>query len=338
MERRFRELVETAENILVVSHVSPDPDATSSILLMGTTLQLNYPDKQIRMSAEELPEGIDFLQGYEKIVVEPLAQAIADFRPDLIIMLDAMNFERCTRGDWQQISSKVKKSDTKVVVIDHHEPIGVEDNGLYINNGNPATAQEVYELLFDKLKLKQPKGYAQTTMVGLYSDSGGFVYLTRRYRQTFKLAADLIEAGVSLEVLKNQLERYTEDQMLALGQLASNISHADDYSYSYLEDNFVDDWLKEGKSLDSLGTAKGAFLDKYIRNIDGRVWGFVVMKDPRVGDDWYNISLRAVADTVDVAAIAARLNGGGHKPAAGGKVQAANVQAAIKKVQAAIKG
>jgi phosphoesterase RecJ-like protein len=335
---KFQKLVSAAERILIISHISPDPDATCSVLLLGTTLKENYPDKSIRMSAEELPEGLDFLSSYEEITIEPLEKAIAEFKPDLIIMVDAMNFGRSTRGNWQAISSKIASSDTKMVIIDHHQPAGVQKNDLYINNGNPATAQEVYELLFNELKLKKPEGYAETAMVGIYSDTGGFVYLTGAYQQTLDLVAKLIGAGVSLESLKTRLSQYSEDQIKAIGQLATNLTHEANYSYSFLDDEFVNDWLNNGKKIDELHRGREAFLNNFIRNIDGRVWGFAISKDPRLGDDYYGVSLRSIAGTVDVSAIAAKLDGGGHKPAAGGKVQAASVDEAIEKVKKAIKG
>jgi nanoRNase/pAp phosphatase (c-di-AMP/oligoRNAs hydrolase) len=51
----------------------------------------------------------------------------------------------------------------------------------------------------------------------------------------------------------------------------------------------------------------------------------------------YSVSLRSVGGVEDVSAIARRLDdGGGHKPAAGGRVKANSVQEAISKVKEAI--
>jgi phosphoesterase RecJ-like protein len=335
--QKFTSLLEQAQKILITSHISPDPDAITSILLMGSTLRHSYPDRQIRMSNEEGVSDLEFLSGYKEIAIEPLQEALESFRPDLIVMLDAMNFARCTRGDWQKISRDVKQANVKLAIVDHHESNGLEQAEAYINSSYPATAQEVYELLFKRLGLDKPPGYAETTMVGLYSDSGGFLYLTERYRETLKLIGDLIEAGVSVEAIKNRLNQYSEDQVRVIGELGMNFSHQDDYSYSYIGDEFVDNWIREGKELAVMHSARNTFANSYLRNVEERKWGFLVGKDPRLGENYYGITFRSLGGAVDVAAIAAKLEGGGHKAAAGARVQALNIQQAIDRVKQTIK-
>jgi phosphoesterase RecJ-like protein len=85
---KLKELLESSGKILITSHISPDPDSVSSMLLLGTTLELNYPDKQINIVSEELPDDLEFLSGYSKIRKQPLIEAIEE--TDLIIMVDAM--------------------------------------------------------------------------------------------------------------------------------------------------------------------------------------------------------------------------------------------------------
>ena len=49
-----------------------------------------------------------------------------------------------------------------------------------------------------------------------------------------------------------------------------------------------------------------------------------------------SVSLRSVYESTDVSQIANKLGGGGHKPAAGAKIEAKNLEEAIQKVQDAI--
>ncbi len=318
---KFKSLVEQSNKILVTSHISPDPDSICSILLLGTTLELNYPNKHVIMHSEEQPYGLEYLHGYKKLKVQPLKNVLQDV--DLIIVVDAMNFVRISRNDWQEVAEKVKEQGTALAIIDHHEPVGVEDNKVYINQGFPAAAQEVYDICFNKLNLKKPEGYAQTTMVGLYSDTGGFAFLNDRYKDTLNLVSDLLDEGVKVEVIKNQLNQYTEDQMKSLAEAASNISHEQGYSYTFLRDAFVDNWLTQGKLLVDLQMGLKNLCRKFYSNIDGRTIGVTTYKDPRLGENYYSASFRSVGGDPDMSVIAQKFGGGGHKGAAGAKVQAA---------------
>jgi phosphoesterase RecJ-like protein len=327
-------LIEKSENILISSHVSPDPDSISSILLLGLTLDVNFPDKQINMVSEELPDNLNFLPGFEKIKSQPLTEAIMG--KDLIIIVDAMNFGRCTRADAKAISQNVKNSTIPIVIIDHHEQVDVEDNAAYINESYPAAVEQVYKTCFEDLKLNKPDGYADITMAGLYSDTGGFTYLNGHYKETLGLIGDLLDAGTTIEGIKNKLYQYTQMQMGVVAELAKNTNHHNNYSYTYLSDNFVNDWEESKKPLQQMHTATKIFTDNFIRNIEGRQWGFIVYKDSRLGVNTYSISFRSVGGNPNVSAIASKLQGGGHKAASGARVEAQNLDEAIQKVHKTI--
>ena len=156
---QFKELVESANRILVTSHISPDPDAVCSVLLTGLSLKLNFPDKDVELVLEENPSrDISFLDGYQDIEFKDVLQETAEFKPDLFIMLDAPNFERCSRRDGPKLRQQLSDLQTKVVIIDHHEEHGRDEADFYLNNRRPATAQELYEFLFEKMKFKRRKG------------------------------------------------------------------------------------------------------------------------------------------------------------------------------------
>lgn len=288
------------------------------------------------MALEEEPEGLDFLTGYSDIKFGPLLETLKKAKPDLYMMLDAVNYERCSRTGGEQIRQYLAVNKVKTAIIDHHEPAGKDNSDVYIYQGSVATAQDVYEVCFVHLGLKKPDGYGKTTMLGIYSDSGGFTYANRRHKDMFAIIGDLIEGGVDLESIKNKLNRYSQPQMQALGEFAQNTSHTGDYSYSYLGDNFVEKWQADDLPLVSLNTAAGLFVNDFIRNIDDRKWGFIVYRNPIAGKNMYSVSLRSQSEVKDVSVLANKLGGGGHKPAAGAKIEAKSIEEAIQKVQRAI--
>jgi phosphoesterase RecJ-like protein len=327
----LKNLLEKSKNILITSHVSPDPDSVCSMLLLGLTMEKNYPDKILNLTAEEAADNLSFLTGYSKIKIQPLTAALDG--QDLIIIVDAMNFERCTRNNSQAISQNVKEKNIPLAIIDHHQPIGVEQNTVYINNDNSSATQEIYELLFRELKLQKPDGYAEIAISGIYSDTAGFTYLKDNYKDTLTIAGELIGAGANLEVIKSKLQQYRLDDITPIKEVLSNIRIEDEYTFSFLGDDFVDEWLKSGKTSTPLNIAKTYFMDNFSRNINGREWGFALYKEPMLGDGFYSISFRAINGTKDVSVLAGKLNGGGHKAAAGARVQAKNIDEAILKIQ-----
>ena len=333
---KFKKIIDSTPRILVTSHISPDPDALASVLLLGTTLKLNYPDKDVLMILEEEPEGLEFLTGYKEVKFQSLIDALNSHKPDLFILLDAVNYERCSRNDGDAVRRYLKDNKVATAIIDHHEPTGKDDTDVYIHQGSIATVQDVYEVCFDQLDLKKPDGYGGTTMLGIYSDSGGFTYANPRHRQTFKIVSDLIDDGVNLELIRSRLRRYTTDQLIALGEFARNVTTNGQYSYSYLNDEFVADWQKANRPVLSLNTAAAIFVDQFIRNIDGLNWGFIVYLNPLAGENMYSLSLRSQADARDVSLIANKFGGGGHKPAAGAKIEAQSIKEALAKVKTAI--
>lgn len=333
---KFRQLIEGSSRILITSHTSPDPDAVASVLLLGTTLKENFPNKKVEAVLEEEPEGLDFLTGYQDIEFSNLFKALEMMKPDLFIMLDAVNYERCSRTDGQLIRKYVSDNNIKSAIIDHHEPAGKDEADAYIYQGSIATAQDVYEVCFDNLALRKPNGSGETTMAGIYSDSGGFTYSNPRHQQTLAIVNQLLDEGVDLEVLKNNLNQYSQPQMKALAELIRNLSGEKDYSYSFLDDEYVANWQADNNSMSSLNTIAGYFVNEFIRNSGGRKWGFIVYKNPLAGEGMYSVSFRSQSGVKDVSQIANKLGGGGHKPAAGAKINAKSITGALLVVKETI--
>jgi phosphoesterase RecJ-like protein len=334
---KFAAIVNRSKRILVTSHISPDPDAVSSLTLMNETLKQNFPDKNILAILEEEPTRLNFIPGYNSIRFQPLDQAVTEFKPELIILLDGNNYERFSRHNGQSIRQKIADDQIKTVIIDHHELTGKDDSDVYINQNSPASASEVYKVCFEQLGWQKPSEASEITMIGLYADSGGFIYLKDGVHSgVFELVAKLLEDGVKLERIKNQLTQFSSDDISALNALFTNTKSEGDYTYSYLDDDFISDWLAKGHTYSDLQIATGRYLDDYVRNVEGRKWGFIVYRNKLQGDDYFSVSFRSVGGIKDVAELATKLGGGGHKPAAGAKFKAGSLEGAIDKVKKAI--
>jgi phosphoesterase RecJ-like protein len=335
---KLKEFLEKANKVLITSHISPDPDAICSALLLGTTIEENYPNKQVLINFEESPEDLEFLPHYQKIKYAPLIEAVETQDTDLFIIVDTNTYDRVSRFDGEKLRQllKSKKNQIKTAILDHHQPEGKDDSDIYVNLGGIAAVQDIYEVLFDTLNFRKPDGYVTTTLTGIYSDSGGFSYPSDKYKETFRIVTELIKNGGNLEAVKRNLANYSEEEMEVIGELIKNLSSYKDFTYSFIDDNYVKAWTTENKSIPALIAGCKVFIDQFIRNIDGRVSGFVVYPNVIAGDGEYAVSFRSIGGALNVADLARKLGGGGHIPAAGAKFKAASVEAAIDKVKSAI--
>ena len=98
--------IEKAETIAIGGHVRPDGDCIGSCMGLFRYIKKNYPDKQVCVYVEEIPDAFDYLKEedafYEKSSY------------DLFISLDCGDEERL--GDAQKVMEKTPY----VLNIDHH--------------------------------------------------------------------------------------------------------------------------------------------------------------------------------------------------------------------------
>lgn len=325
---KFSELLKSSNRILITTHLGADPDAVCSSLLLYKSLKSNFPHKEVTVAIEELSYGLDFIDSYSKIKHSPLDKAISHFKPELLIILDANNTARCTRD--AKLAQELI-ADTKVAIIDHHLDQDRDASDVYINLGSPAVTEDIYDICFNQLKLNKPDNYAELALIGIYSDTGGLVHLTSSFTKTLDIVNELIAAGANVEKIHNKLNSFSSESLKVLANLLSNTSVYDDFTYSYIPDKDNVEF-----SFKDIKQAIDNYTNNYVRNIDNRCSGFVVYKDLNGKENDYKVSFRSLPGEHDVAKIAGKLGGGGHKPAAGASIVAKSVEEAINLVKKAI--
>lgn len=334
MEQDLKNLINASNSILITSHVGPDGDSISSSLLLWKLLKHNFSDKQITVAMEETAPKLAFIEGYDEIHFGDMPTSLSAQKPDLLIILDANSIGRISRSA-DKCYDFLKESGTKLAIIDHHEPGNRDESDIYLNQQSPAVVQDIYEIFIEKLGLQKPEGYAQTAIVGIYTDTGGFIYRNQDYRKTFTVVSKLLEDGANLEVVVSRLNQVSQPALTVLNELIANTASLGDGTYSFLSDQFIEgnnssDWvehIRDGADL---------YRNVLLRNIEGRPWGFVIYRDLLAEGRVYSVSFRALADTKNVREIAVKLGGGGHIPAAGAKIEANSVEEAIRAVKEAI--
>lgn len=325
-------LIQESNRILITSHYSPDPDAIGSSLYVYNILKNNLRDKEISVCIEgSLPYSFEFLNGFTEIDNNLLIEKITEYKPDLLIMLDGNNYKRFSKdeGDSEKVSEYIKENGVKTITVDHHPESGKDKVDIYINNRRSSTCEEVYYIFTEDFDFKTEKEEQEAVLFGILGDTGRFLYKNDKHRDTFSIVSEMIDAGLSVEYLWGKMSSLTIHHMEILSELIHNLHQKDNYNYSYLTDEFVNDLRERNIDEDIYDLTYHMFVNQYIRDVEPNKWGFVLIPSFDTSKNIYRGSFRAVENSVDTSVLARLMNGAGHKGASGFKLKAEDIEEAL---------
>jgi phosphoesterase RecJ-like protein len=310
MMARIIEELARAQRVLLAAHRDPDGDALGAVL--GLMYLLGAQGKEVFAHlAGEVPLEYYFLPGRQNLRTDlPTADWI-----DLAVLLDCHEPTRAGAAAGELLLRL-----GRVAVVDHH--LGRADFGqtVWVEPGFAATC-EMLTLMARQAGWLFGQEAATCFFVGVQTDTGCFVYSNTSPR-TLRLAADLVEAGadpwaITQEAYTNGLPRlklmarvFAGLKLVAGGRVAlARASLAD---------------------MGELG-AVPSDLDRLVEELRAIRGVEVAVLFKEVRDGGVKASLRARGQ-VDVGALAIGLGGGGHKNAAGMRLEGGLDQAEAKLV------
>jgi len=289
------DLLNSSNSFCVGTHINPDGDGIGSMLAMKIALEA-MGKKVVAFSQDQLPNTLAFLPRSESIV-----KSIADdAKFDAAIMVDCAEPERAGKD-----FAKVVK-DTKLVVIDHHIYHNITDAVLCLDDTAASAGAVVWRLL-GRMGVKLNAEIAMCVYTTLVVDTGFFKYSSTT-PEIFSLASDLVRAGADPWVVARHLEEsYAEHRMHLLGEALKTLKLKVGGKFASMA--VTQDMLKRtGASI-----ADSDEFAIYPRSILGVEMAALYRE---FGDGKVKISLRSKS-YVNVAEIAHRHGGGGHRNAAG---------------------
>lgn len=288
------EMVKSAETIAIGGHVRPDGDCVGSCLGVYLYLKKHFPDKQIHVYLESIPDVFHFLKGSEDILHEIPADKIYD----LFILLDCGDAQRL--GFSAPLFERAKTS----FCIDHHVSNQAFATENYIEPEASSTCELVYHLLgSDQIS----EEIAECLYVGIVHDTGVFRH-SCTHPSTMCAAADLMGKGIPFtKIITETFDEKTFAQNQIMGYALVNairfLKGRGVASYVDLEQ--MVEYQVQPKQLDGivnqLKLTKGADLAVFMYELEK---GF------------YKVSLRST-EAVDVSRLCQTFGGGGHARAAG---------------------
>lgn len=184
--------IQTANHILIASHVNPDGDA------LGSALAFSFVLDQLGKSHEVLfhhpaPKYLNFLPGIDRITNQPSGKPA-----DLAIVVDLEAISRIGESIYPAIEAA-----KKLVIIDHHQPNEKPGDIRIVSTKSPATAAILADLWLPN-KVQISPEIATLLLVGILTDTGNFRY-PNTTPHSMHVAADLLEAGAKLTAINEAI-------------------------------------------------------------------------------------------------------------------------------------
>lgn len=287
-------VIRKGDRFLVVSHSRPDGDAIGSMLAFGELLRQLGKDADL-VSADRVPAVYRQLPGAG--AVRTAAQVEGPY--DAAILLECDGIERAGLKGLEQFP---------LINIDHHITAEPYAQLNWIDCEAVSVGEMVYRLAIAAGVTITP-AMAACLYTTVLTDTGGFCYGSLQ-AGTFGLARDLVEAGADAGEIARTVYFSAPLSKVKLMSAALNTLHCEgEIAWLWITD---DDMERAGATdEDAEGIANVAI------GIAGVQAGVFLRA---LSDGTVRLSLRGKG-TVNVAAIAEKLGGGGHENSAGCTLQ-----------------
>jgi len=303
MYKEALDLIHSSHYIVIITHINPDADTLSCALAMSNYLSENKIKHKVYNKQSDLPNNLDYLNGFKKITDQ-----LPKFY-DLAIYMDC--------GDINRPAMSIDEN-CKIINFDHHQS---NDSFGFINFVDDTKASTA-EILFDffiKNELTISKNIAECLYTGIYDDTLAFT-TPRTDANTFRAINYLVKCGANPSYIASQL---TQRQSIAKLQIQAKVVQSLEL---YQEGNIaviyvLPIWLEQtGASYKDCDEVINQVLNLGIVNIAIFL---------RISDGKTRVSLRS-KESIDISKVAAHFDGGGHKNAAGCRIECQEIEESKK--------
>jgi phosphoesterase RecJ-like protein len=290
-------MIEKAQKVLVISHKRPDGDTLGAASAMY--LALKEMGKDVKIACiDKIPERFDFIPEMNRMIRD------FDFREfELMLVLDA-GASYMTK--YHDIYPDIWSGGVPVINIDHHAS---NDNFGTCNivDPNAASTTLIMYKMFNFLGLEINPRMATALLTGIYNDTGSLMHSNTNL-DVFEICEKLVAKGAKLSIIAKKLFKNNPVSTLKLWGRAMENARINDEGATIS----IVTW----KDIEECGASpeEVSGVVDMLNSVPGTKYTCLLNEDKHG-----NIkgSFRTQRDDVDVAELAARFGGGGHKKAAG---------------------
>ena len=290
------ELIENKQKFGITTHIKPDGDG------VGSSLGLCWLLRSLGKSAEVIVRG-DIPLAYRSL---PGADEIRNIERvdndyDAIFVIECSDLQR----------PGIDGLDTQFTVnIDHHATS--EHFGTV--NWIDSTASAVGEMIYNLVKAiggRVTREIAECVYMALVTDTGSF-HFSNTTDRTLKVASELIKAGARPAFISEAVyNNYPWSRIELMRQVLATVKRDESGKVASMRQT-----LKMREEAGAVDGDNNGFVNIPLAARD--ILACVYMRE--VGEDVYRVSLRSKGD-INVAKVAEHWGGGGHRNAAGLRIE-----------------
>ena len=297
-------------SFLVAAHINPDGDAIGSAVALCLALE-SGGKKAVAYSRDPVPAHYGFLPGQEKM----LAGLEGALKHDpVLVLVDCNSPERAGIRDLHFRRS---------IVIDHHATESDFGDLRWVDRSAAACGMMIYEVV-KSLGVEITKAIATNLYAAIAVDTGTFRY-SNTTAGVLRTGAELVDLGAQPALIAEQLyETWSMKRFRILMMSLNTLEIKDDVAMTHVSETM---FRKTGARAED--TENFANLPRSIDSVK------VAAVFREVGRGIWKVSLRSKGE-VDVSKVAERFGGGGHKNAAGCRIEA-DLKSAKKALTGAIR-
>ena len=295
---KLHEVLSGVKCAAVSGHVNPDGDCAGSCLASYNYIKENYPDIQIDVYLDPIPNIFKFLKSSDEIK----APGTEKKEYDLFLAQDCGDAARLGAAEHYFHEAK------KTVCIDHHKSNGAFADINYISPEASSTSELIYDLIEDE---KISKAVAECIYLGIVHDTGVFQYSCTSSK-TMNIAGRLMDKGIDFTRIINDTffeKTYEQTRIMAAALLKSQRFLDETCIFSFITREEMEEYHVLPKHLEGIVSQMRA-----VKGVDTAVFLY------QNGENSYKVSMRS-SNLVDVAEIAVGFGGGGHARAAGATME-----------------
>lgn len=286
------ELIEEKRRFAITSHIRPDGDSLGSSLGLYWLLRALDKDVEVIMR-DPVPHAYQQLPGADDVRVSPTV----DSSCDAVFVIECSDI---TRPGLLELDKQF------VVNIDHHSTTALFGTINWIDS----TASAVGEMIYNLCKatgVRVTKEIAECVYTALITDTGSFHYSNTTER-TFKVASELVRTGVKpAKTAEAVFASYPWSRIQLMGAVLSTARRDQTGRVACMRQSLEMQQQAQASDEDADGFVN------YPLTV-GEVEAVAMLKECEPG--MYRTSLRSKGD-VNVARVAEKFGGGGHRNAAG---------------------
>ena len=288
--KRILKKIKQYDVIVIVRHISPDPDAIASQISLRDAIKLTFPKKEVYAVGTSVSK-FKYYGNLDRIDETKFEQDA------LLIACDVPNASRIDGVD--------KSAFKEILKIDHHpseEEFGECD---WVDETSSSTCQMIIELLLDT-GMKFDRKVAENLYLGVVSDSDRFL-ISYTSAKTFNLVSRLIEKSqIDFTNLYPYLYERPLQEIKFHGYLSENLNVSENgFAYIIITPEILKEYGVDPATPSNMINDFSNIRDVY-------VWTFVTYDEK---NEVYKVNIRSKGPVINETA--AMYGGGGHKFASG---------------------